>query len=56
MTVGLYMLRAKQLHLTMDDMGQLDIGDIFDMFTEMANDNYKYPFKATQADFNALFK
>ena len=55
MTVGLYLLRAKQLGFTMDDLEQLDRGDVFDAMTEAANDGEKYPYKATQKDFDTIF-
>lgn len=55
MTVGLYLLRAKQAGFTLDEMDQLERGDIFDVMTEMGNDNEKYPLKATQKDFDSVF-
>lgn len=51
-TVGLYMLRCKELGLSVDDLEQIDFGLVQDMFIEKGNDEYKYPFKASQSDFD----
>lgn len=52
MTTGLFMLRCKELGLSVDELEQLDFGLVADMLTEQGNDGYKYPYKANQADFN----
>ena len=49
-TVGLYMLRAYQMGLDLEEMENLSVGDVFDMMTEMANDQEEYDYKATQED------
>ena len=36
----------------MEDLDQLSFGMVLDMFTELANDDYKYKEVATQADFD----
>jgi hypothetical protein len=36
----------------MADLEDLDLGMVFDMFTEKANDDVKYPTIATQEDMN----
>lgn len=36
----------------MADLEYLDVGMVFDMFTEKANDDFKYPNVATQEDMN----
>ena len=54
MNTALYLLRATQLHLSMDDLEQLSIGIVFDMSTESANDDYDWPIMATQEDMNAF--
>lgn len=54
MTTPLLMLRALQLGLTMRDLDYITIGDINDMYTEMANDQEKYDQEATQNDFDAF--
>lgn len=46
------MLRCKELGLSLDELEMIDFGTVQDMFTEKANDEYKYPYKATQEDFN----
>lgn len=52
MTTGLFMLRCKELGLSVDELEQLDFGLVADMLTEQGNDEYKYPYKASQADFD----
>ena len=54
MTTGLFLLRAKQLHLTLNELDQLDFGMVQDMFIEAGNDNYDYKQVASQADFDAF--
>ena len=39
----------------MSDLDLLEVGMIYDMSIESANDQYKYPQKATQEDFNKVF-
>lgn len=46
------MLRCKELGLSVDELEQLDFGLVVDMLTEQGNDEYKYPYKASQADFD----
>ena len=38
--------------LTMADLDYLDMGMVMDMLTESMNDDYDYPRKATQDDFD----
>ncbi len=38
----------------MSDLDELDIGMVFDMFTERSNDDVKYPRLATQEDMDRL--
>lgn len=54
MTTALYDLRAVQLGLSCDDLQSMTMGHFCDMATESANDSYKYPVKATRADWFAL--
>ena len=51
MTIGTYLLRVKELGLSLDELDNLHTGDIFDMLVERANDYEDYPYKPTQADF-----
>lgn len=46
------MLRCKELGLTIDELEQIDYGLVLDMITEKGNDEYEYPYKATQKDFD----
>lgn len=46
------MLRAFQMGLSMADLERLNVGDIIDMMTESANDEFKYQQVATQEDFD----
>lgn len=48
----MFLLRAKQIGLTLDELNELDMGIVNDMFIEQMNDEYDYPTKATQADFD----
>lgn len=52
MTEGLFLLRATQLGIPIRDLDLLTIGEVTDMCTESANDDYKYPSLATQEDFD----
>jgi hypothetical protein len=52
MTTPLFLLRAVQLGVSIQDMDLLTIGLIMDMYTESTNDSMKYPALATQEDFN----
>lgn len=46
------MLRCKELGLTLDELEMIDFGLVQDMFTEKDNDNFNYPYKASQEDFD----
>lgn len=52
MTIGLFLLRAVQLGLSMSDLDRLERGTVYDMFTEAANDEFPYRPLATQEDFD----
>lgn len=52
MTTGLFMLRCKQLGLSVAELEEIDFGLVIDMLTEQTNDEYNYPYKATQKDFD----
>ena len=54
MTTPLFLLRCKQLGLSMTELDLLTIGVINDMFTERENDDVEYDYKATQGDFDAF--
>ena len=46
------MLRCKELGLTIEELEQIDYALVVDMLTEKSNDEYKYPYKASQKDFD----
>ena len=52
MTTGLFLLRAVQMGLTMDDLEHLTVGAVYDMFTERGNDEIEWPEVASQEDFD----
>ena len=54
MTAPLFLLRCKQLGLSMTELDLLTIGLINDMFTERENDDISYDYRATQDDMNAF--
>ena len=49
------MLRCAQLGLSDEALSNMSMGMVFDLLTEEANDQEKYPYKATQADINRFF-
>ena len=52
MTTGLFLLRAVQMGLNLDDLDGLEYGVVLDMMIEAANDEYKYKEIANQDDYN----
>ena len=52
MNTALYVLRAKQMGLSLSEMEELEEGFITDMIIESNNDNYEYKQLATQEDFD----
>lgn len=52
MTTPLFLLRAVELGLSIIDLDLLTIGLVNDMYTEKANDDWKYKEVATQEDFD----
>ena len=49
------MLRCAELGLSRQDLDDMTMGMVYDMLIERANDQEKYPYKATQADIEACF-
>lgn len=47
-----YLLRCKQLGLSLDELDYLSCGMVWDMLTEQSNDDYDYPKLAGQKEFN----
>lgn len=52
MNTAIYMLRAKQMGLSIADMEELEEGFIVDMMVESGNDNFEYKEVANQDDFD----
>lgn len=52
MTLGLFLLRAVQMGLSLDDLDGLEYGTVIDMLTESSNDECTYRQVATQEDFD----
>ena len=46
------MLRCKELGLSLTELENMDFGLVADMLVEKGNDEHKYPYKATQEDFD----
>ena len=46
------MLQCKELGLSVLELEEIDFGQVQDMLIEKQNDEYKYPYKATQQDFD----
>lgn len=49
------MLRCCELGLSDEALNGMSMGMVFDMFNEKANDEHKYPYKATQEDIKRFF-
>ena len=49
------MLRCAHLGLSDEALSNMSMGMVFDLLTEEANDQDKYPYKATQEDINRFF-
>ena len=52
---AIFMLRCAELGLHTDDLAQMDVGMVYGMIIERANDQEKYPYKATQQDIDKFF-
>lgn len=52
MTTGLFLLRAVQIGLHLDDLDGLEYGVVLDMMIEADNDDYKYKEIANQEDYD----
>lgn len=46
------MLRCKELGLSVTELENIDFGLVMDMLIEKDNDQYDYPYKASQEDFD----
>lgn len=54
MTTPLFLLRCLQVGLRLDDLDNLDIGLVNDMFVEKANDHADWDIKPTQDMFDSF--
>lgn len=54
MTTPLFMYRCLQIGLSVCDCDNVTIGLVYDMYTEKINDEYEYPNKAEQEDFDCF--
>lgn len=54
-TGAAFMLRCATLGLSDEALNDMDIGMVYDMLIEQANDHEEYPYKATQEDINKFF-
>lgn len=54
MNTAVYLLRAKQIGLTLEELDQLSMGMVLDLFVERHNDDYDYKELATQSDFDGF--
>ena len=52
MNTAVWILRSKQIGLSMNELEEMDIGFVMDLFIESGNDHCEYKQKATQADFD----
>lgn len=50
------MLRCKEIGLSISELEEIEFGLVADMLTEKGNDNYDYPYKASQSDFDRFAK
>lgn len=51
-----YLLRCKQMGLSIDELDYLTCGMVWDMLTEQSNDDYDYPLVAGQKEFNEFLR
>lgn len=52
MSTALFLLRCVELGLSMEDLDDLTIGMVNDMFIEKSNDQYEWKEVADQSDFD----
>ena len=52
---AIFMLRCAELGLSDEALSSMDIGMVYDLLIEQANDREKYPYKATQDDIYRFF-
>ncbi len=52
MNTATYLLRAKQVGLSVAELDEIEEGMVVDLIIESGNDNYKYKEVANQEDFD----
>ena len=52
MSTALFLLRCTEIGLSMNDLDELSVGMVNDMFVEKSNDNYDWKEIASQEDFD----
>lgn len=55
-TVGMIMLRCKELNLSFEDMCYITPGEVLDMLIERGNDSAEWPLQATQEDIDRMMR
>ena len=55
-TVGLIMLRCKELNLSFEDLVYITPGEVLDMLIERGNDSEEWEYAATQADIDRMMR
>ncbi len=50
LSVALYLLRCKEMRLSLEELDQLDSGMVWDMMAERSNDRVHYPVRAGQKE------
>lgn len=54
MNTSLFLLRALQVGLKLEDLDNLEFGQVIDLIVEYGNDHEEYAEVATQEDFDAF--
>ena len=54
MNTSLFLLRAIQVGLSLEDLDNLEFGQVIDLIVESGNDHENYAEVATQEDFDAF--
>ena len=56
LNTALFLLRAVELGLSMNDLSEVTIGLVNDMYIEKNNDSYDYKLIATQEDMDNFYE
>lgn len=52
LTTAMFLLRSKELGLSIQELSSITVGMVFDMLIERNNDNFTYDVQATVSDVN----